>query len=31
LVFGGGCAKAEFTDVAMKELEQAGVWPRKAG
>ena len=28
-VIGGDGPKAEFTDVAMKELEDAGVWPRK--
>ena len=27
-VIGGYCPKAEFTDTAMKELEDAGVWPR---
>jgi hypothetical protein len=27
-VIGGDAPKAEFTDLAMKELEDAGVWPR---
>jgi len=27
-VIGGDGPKAEFTDAAMKELEDAGVWPR---
>jgi len=27
-VIGGDGPKAEFTDTAMKELEDAGVWPR---
>jgi hypothetical protein len=30
-VIGGDGPKAEFTDTAMKELEDAGVWPRKPG
>jgi hypothetical protein len=30
-VIGGDGPKAEFTDRAMKELEDAGVWPREAG
>ena len=29
-VIGGDGPKAEFTDTAMKELEDAGVWPRKS-
>jgi mannose-6-phosphate isomerase-like protein (cupin superfamily) len=29
-VIGGDGPKAEFTDKAMKELEDAGVWPRKS-
>ncbi len=30
-VIGGDAPKAEFTDVAMKELEDAGVWsPKRA-
>ena len=28
-VIGGNGPKAEFTDKAMKELEELGVWPRK--
>ena len=28
-VIGGNAPKAEFTDKAMKELEELGVWPRK--
>lgn len=28
-VIGGDSPKAEFTDMAMKELEVAGVWPRR--
>jgi hypothetical protein len=28
-VIGGDGPKAEFTDAAMKELEDAGVWPHK--
>ena len=27
-VIGGNAPKAEFTDKAMKELEELGVWPR---
>jgi hypothetical protein len=27
-VIGGDGPKAEFTDAAMKQLEDAGVWPR---
>ena len=30
-VIGGDGPKAEFTDAAMKELEDAGVWPRTTG
>jgi hypothetical protein len=30
-VIGGNGPKAEFTDAAMKELEDAGHWPRKTG
>jgi hypothetical protein len=30
-VIGGDGPKAEFTDRSMKELEEIGVWPRKAG
>jgi hypothetical protein len=28
-VIGGNAPKAEFTDKAMKELEELGVWPGK--
>jgi hypothetical protein len=28
-VIGGDGPKAEFTDNAMKELEDIGAWPRK--
>ena len=28
-VIGGDGPKAEFTDHAMQELEELGVWPRK--
>ena len=28
-VIGGDAPQAEFTDQAMAELEQAGVWPPK--
>jgi len=30
-VIGGNAPKAEFTDSAMQELEEAGVWPRRHG
>ncbi len=29
-VIGGDAPRAEFTDQAMDELEQAGVWPAKS-
>jgi hypothetical protein len=28
-VIGGNAPKTEFTDKAMKELKELGVWPRK--